>query len=131
MLEEINKRFKLLRESCNKSQEELGKVIGISKSGVSDIENGRRNVTEQHIIMLRNWSDFHINENWLRYGEGEMFDELSEDEEMFSLISKLCSDGNELKKAALKAAAKIIDDDRFWYAIRSEMLKQIDSDKKE
>ncbi|NNJ32673.1 helix-turn-helix transcriptional regulator [Bacteroides xylanolyticus] len=69
----MNNRFKLLRENCKKSQEDFGKAIGITKSGVSDIENGRRKVTEQHIIMLRNWSEFKINENWLRTGEGEMF----------------------------------------------------------
>lgn len=72
-MDPINERFKVLRKQCNKTQTEWGKILGIQTSGISDIEKGRRRVTEQHIIMLRNWNDFKINEKWLRTGEGEMF----------------------------------------------------------
>lgn len=69
-MKEINTRFKLLRESCKKTQAEFGKILGLSVSGVSDIERGKRNVTDQHIIMLSNWHEKKININWLRTGEG-------------------------------------------------------------
>lgn len=72
-MDPINERFKVLRKECNKTQTEWGKILGIQTSGISDIEKGRRRVTEQHIIMLRNWNEFKINEKWLRTGEGEMF----------------------------------------------------------
>lgn len=70
---DINTRFKELRIKCEKSQEEWGKLLGLTKSGVSDIERGRRNVTEQHLIMLSNWKGKSVNIEWLRTGEGEMF----------------------------------------------------------
>lgn len=72
-MDSINERFKVLRKQCNKTQTEWGKILGIQTSGISDIEKGRRRVTEQHIIMLRNWNEFKINEKWLRTGEGEIF----------------------------------------------------------
>lgn len=74
-MESINTRFKLLRKACNKTQTEWGKILGLSVSGVSEIESGRRNVTEQHIIMLSNWNEQHINIDWLRNGgsENDMF----------------------------------------------------------
>lgn len=77
-MKDINLRFKELRKKCGKTQTEMGKVLGLSVSGVSDIENGRRNVTEQHLIMLSNWKENLVNINWLRSGEGEMFIEHSE-----------------------------------------------------
>lgn len=92
MSENINNRFKSLREACKKNQEDFGRVIGISKSGISDIESGRRKVTEQHIIMLRNWTEFTINENWLRNGSGDMFRIISEDEEVANYVSELLED---------------------------------------
>ena len=46
---EINQRFKALRIESGKSQEEWGKIFGITKSGVSDIERGKRDVTEKHL----------------------------------------------------------------------------------
>lgn len=71
-MEEINKRVRELRESLKKSQEEMGKILDITKSGVCDIESGRRKVREKHIVLLKN-SISNLNEDWIRHGEGEMF----------------------------------------------------------
>lgn len=66
----INDRFKEIRKACNKNQEEWGHILGITRPGVSDIESGRRNVTEKHLVMLSNWKERKINIEWLRTGEG-------------------------------------------------------------
>lgn len=76
-METINERFRRLRIQCDKSQEEFGKILGLTRSGVSDIENGRRDVNERHIIMLSNWKEVHINIDWLRNG--------GPDEDMFKV----------------------------------------------
>ena len=60
-MEDINIRFKELRKACRKTQIEWGKILGISSSGVADVESGRRNVTEKHLIMLSNWHERKIN----------------------------------------------------------------------
>lgn len=70
-MEHINSRFKLMRKELKLSQEGLGKVIGLSKSGISNIESGIRNVTDTHIRLL--CSELNINEEWLRTGKGDMF----------------------------------------------------------
>lgn len=101
MPQNINDRFKLLRIECGKSQEEFGKIIGISKSGISDIENGRRNVTEQHIIMLRNCKELSMNENWLRTGEGEMFIELLPEDEFVAAAAELSRDNDKIAMQAV------------------------------
>lgn len=65
----INDRFKELRKIFGLSQEELGNKIGLSKSGISNIESGKRNVTDKHIKLI--CSELPINEEWLRDGIGE------------------------------------------------------------
>lgn len=72
-MESINERFIELRKACRKSQTDFSKVLGLSRSGVADIETGRRNVTEKHLIMLSNWEEYNVNIDWLRTGNGEMF----------------------------------------------------------
>lgn len=67
----MNKRIKGIRESLNLSQEEMGKAIGLTRSGISNIESGQRAVSERHVKLLH--SAFNVNEHWLRTGEGEMF----------------------------------------------------------
>lgn len=74
----INNRVKELRESLELNQESFGDAIGLSKSGISNIENGIRNVTEKHIKLICH--EYPVNENWLRYGKGEMFKTIPADE---------------------------------------------------
>ncbi|WP_027296437.1 helix-turn-helix domain-containing protein [Robinsoniella sp. KNHs210] len=85
-----NERVKYLRTTLNINQEQLGKAIGISKSGISAIENGTRNVTEKHIKLIAN--AYNINEEWLRNGTGEMFEQLTEQEKVMKYTAYLLKD---------------------------------------
>lgn len=74
----MNNRIKQLREALCVTQDVLGKAMGITKSGVSALEYGTRNVTDKHIRMLE--LVYNVNPDWLRTGEGNMFNEdVSED----------------------------------------------------
>lgn len=105
-MNEINKRFKELRLICRKSQEDWGKIFGITKSGVSDIEREKRNVTRQHIVMLQNWKERQVNIHWLETGEGEPFLQLPQTDELSEYVEELLMD----------------KDDSLYKAIRSFML---------
>lgn len=93
----INERFRDVRKACNKNQEEWGNILGISRPGVSDIESGRRNVTDKHIRLLcvEPIQGKYINENWLRTGNGKPFKELPEEDEVATYISDLLEDDPE------------------------------------
>ena len=88
----MNKRLRELRKALGLTQGEFGKILGITTSGVSDIESGRRNVTEQHLIMLSNYKEKPIDVNWIRTGEGEMFLPVLEEDEMALYVSELLED---------------------------------------
>lgn len=90
----INERFRELRRTCRKNQEEWGNILGISRPGVSDIESGRRNVTDKHIKLLcvEPICGKYINENWLRTGQGEMFIPLPEEDEFAIYVEELLAD---------------------------------------
>lgn len=93
-MKDINIRFKKLREECQRSQEEFGKILGLTKSGVSDIERGKRNVTKQHLVMLSNWKEKRINIDWMETGNGDIFIELPEEDETAAYVSDLLEDGD-------------------------------------
>ena len=95
-MNELNERFKLLRKSCEKTQEEYGAILGITREGVASIEAGRRNVTNKHIRMLsmEPISGKYVNEEWLRTGEGEMFKTLPEEDEVAAYVSGLLEEPN-------------------------------------
>lgn len=63
---EIKDRIIQLRKQLNLSQEDFGKKIGLSKSGISNIESGTRTISDTHIKII--CSVFGISEQWLRTG---------------------------------------------------------------
>lgn len=90
-MDTINERFRNLRKACNKNQEEWGNILGITRPGVSDIESGRRNVTDKHVKLLcvKPINGKYINETWLQTGEGEMFKERSPSDEIGYYVEDL------------------------------------------
>lgn len=96
-METINDRFRELRKSCNKTQSEWADILGLSRSGIADIEAGRRNVTKKHVRSLELWDgckDKAINIDWLRTGEGEMFNPVPEEDEVASYVAELLDPDN-------------------------------------
>lgn len=97
-METINDRFKQLRKACHKTQDEFAKIFGMSSSGICDIEKGRNNVTEKHMIMLSNWNERRINIEWLKTGKGgpnAMFLEIPESDE-YREAAKMISQENDI-----------------------------------
>lgn len=104
----MNDRIKKLRKVMNLSQEKFGELLGITKSGVSDIESGRRKVTDQHVIMLANNG---VNEEWLRTGKGSMFVPKSKDEEIAEMLADIQKSGEDSFRHRLVSALARLDDD--------------------
>lgn len=72
----MNERIKELRKALDLSGDKFGQSIGLSRMAISNIENGRYGVTEQTIITICNI--YNVNEDWLRTGEGSMFNKTKE-----------------------------------------------------
>ncbi len=72
----MHNRIKAVRKALDLSQREFGERLGVSRDVISNIEYGRvqpRELLLRHICELYN-----VNENWLRSGEGAMFDEAAQ-----------------------------------------------------
>lgn len=108
----MNIRIKELRKFLNLSQDDFGKRIGLSKSGISSIESLQRNVTEKHIKLV--CSEFDVSEDWLRYGTGNMFKKTFELDKTASYVSDLLED----------------DDNPLYTLIKEIMHTYIELDKK-
>ena len=115
-MDEINIRFKELRKACEKTQTEWGNILGLSRSGISEIESGRRKVTEKHIKFLEVWSEKHVNVNWLRTGEGRMFLRRGTNDIISDFMTDLLNkDDESYKKRLIVALARMKEED--WNTI--------------
>lgn len=71
-------RLKKIRESKRLSQAEFAKMLGMGQSTLAMMEVGKRDILDRHIKTI--CSIFNVNEEWLRYGKGEMYDNVPKDE---------------------------------------------------
>ena len=77
-----------IRQVLKLSQSEMAKKIGLTQTGLSTIERGLSNVTEQTIIAV--CSKLHISEEWFRNGTGAMFNIRDKKyDDFFSIYNKL------------------------------------------
>ena len=114
-----NERFKELRNELKKTQEEFGKIIGITREGIASIEAGRRNVTDKHLKALELYKEKPINVEWIKTGEGSMFKERTRNQEIQAYANTLMEDVDEsFKKRFFLALSKL--DESQW-----ELLEQI------
>ncbi len=94
-----SERLKQLRMALNIKQGEFAKKISTTQGHISDIENGRKNLSDRTIrlICLEKWNGNSVNEEWLRTGKGDMFLPLPEEDETAAFVSELLFDNdNEL-----------------------------------
>lgn len=66
-------RIRGVREHFGLSMEKFGSRIGIGKASISLLESGKNNPSIQTIALI--CREFGVNEQWLRTGEGEMFEQ--------------------------------------------------------
>jgi transcriptional regulator with XRE-family HTH domain len=93
----IGGRIALLRHSLNLTQVEFAEKILISNGMIASIELGKRKINERLLRLIK--ITFGANENWLRGGEGPMFQKdvppdykISEALEIFKKLSPFFQD---------------------------------------
>lgn len=109
----MNNRIKEIRKSLDLSQEEFGIRLGITGGGVSNLENGRRGITEQMIKSI--CREFNVEYEWLTEGTGEMFHE-STDGDLLGKISDLLESKDEFTRNFFKTFADLPEED--WVLIK-------------
>ena len=119
----MNERFKEIRLKLNLTQEEFGERIGIkSRAHISALESGRRTLIDRIITDV--CREFNVNEDWLRFGNGETFIE----PDSFSLDDYIKSKGaTQLELDLIKSYFEIPEDPRnsLMNHFKNNILKQM------
>ncbi len=123
----MNERVRMIRKSLLLSQEAFGSKLGVTGPGISKIESGDRNLTEQ--MMLSIIREFNVNEEWLRTGEGEMFVQITPYEKAYNRFGYIMENSSPSKKAALSVLLELL------YSVPDEqwnlLMQQFEEIKKE
>lgn len=124
----MNNRLKKLRIALNLSQEEFGKKIGIkSRAHISALETATRNITDRIISDI--CKEFNVNEEWLRFGTGEMFLKKTKSEEISDFLEDVLKDDESFKRKLVEILAKL--DQKDWEDLERIAKKFINEKQKE
>lgn len=112
----VGDRVKTIRKELMLNQTQFAEKIGISQRALSSIERETTNLTERNTREI--CRVFNVNEQWLRTGEGKMFLEPSEDEQLAQFVGEvLAGRPDDLRRAFLVAMAQL--DENGWKCLAS------------
>lgn len=102
-------RLKELRNTLELTQQEFADRIGTTRNAVGNYETGNRKPLDTVIKSI--CREFNVNEEWLRTGQGKMFVEISEDEQLADFFGRIqTSDESDSIKMLTKTVAKLDDE---------------------
>ena len=106
-----------VRKSLSLTLEEFGNKIGLKKSAMSCIENGKNALTGQNIKAI--CREYNVNLDYLISGEGDMFTSI--DAKILARIDYLMTGESTVAQRTFKALAQLSDEE--WLTVE----KLIDS----
>lgn len=123
-METINDRVKILRKELGLTLEKFGQRIGVGKSTISDLENGRRSLSEHMTKSI--CREFNVDYIWLTTGEGEMFKD--SDDTFLERIDRIMAGENEFAKNVFKEFTKLEPSE---WELLEKIIKNIALEKEE
>ena len=100
-----NERIKEVRKALGLTQDKFGAKLGVGKTAVSKVENGENSITDQ--LRLAVCREFRVSEDWLRTGEGDMFVEPAEDEEIARFMGDILTGEPDFRRRLISVLARM------------------------
>lgn len=116
----MEERIKELRKVLGLTQQKFADSLGVKRNTIAQYESGRNAPIDAVLSLI--CREFGVNEQWLRTGEGEMFVEMSRDEEIAAFMGELLSEESDDFKHRLIGALSRLDENGW------EVLEQFAND---
>lgn len=120
----MNTRIRELIKALGLKQAEFAQRLGVSRPFVSELCSGSKNPSDRTIQDI--CREFNVNERWLRTGEGEMFVQLSREEEITKFAMEIIRDpGSEFQRQAISILAKLTPEQwKLMEQMADQLLQQ-------
>lgn len=103
----MNERIKALRKKLKLTQQEFADELKISRGNIGAYEVGKNAPSDAVISLI--CKTFHVNEDWLRNGTGEIFEEVPDEDEAAAYVSSLLDAENDSFYEIIKEIMRTFD----------------------
>lgn len=123
----MNERIKQLRQALNLSQDEFGKRLGVTRGAITNIELNKVDPKPLFVDLI--CREFNASELWIRTGEGEMFVEKTESEELSAFFGDLLKDEPDFRHRLIAALSRLtLEEWKVLEKLATEAVKDIKKD---
>ena len=124
----MKNRIRELRNTLGYTQQQLADKLKIKRNTIAKYETGRGEPIDAVIALI--CREFNVSENWLRTGEGEMFIQMTRDEEIAAFMGDvLAGESDNFRRRFIAMLSKLNEDQ--WELLEQmvdEMAKEIKKD---
>ena len=121
-------RLKKLRRELDMTQQEFAEKIGVKRNTVAQYEMGRNEPIDSVFALI--CREFNVSEEWLRNGTGDMFVELSRDEQLMEWAGGiLAGDNSGFKYRFVRMLSNLSEKD--WEVLQKISVELADEKKKD
>lgn len=103
----MKERLKQLRKALELTQQTFADRIGMKQNTIAQYEMGRTIPSDAIIFSI--CREFNVNETWLRTGEGDMFIQLTRDEQIEQFVGELLKDEDDSFKRRIISGLAALD----------------------
>ena len=100
-------RVREVRKALGLTLDKFGEHIGIKKSALSSIENGKSNLTDANVKSI--CREFSVDYIWLTTGKGEMF--VESDDDFIEKIDRIMAGEDDARKNIFKSLLSASNED--------------------
>lgn len=123
----MQNQIKELRSHVGLNQTDFGARIGVRQSTIAGWETGQRIPPDSAIVSI--CREFHVDEHWLRTGDGKMFTVTTRDEEIMDFVADTMQDDKDNFRRRFLLALSRLPEER-WADIEA-FARQITAENKE
>lgn len=110
---ELKERIKQIRKNAGLTQEAFAQQLGIKRNTVATYETTSKVPMDSIITSI--CREFNVNENWLRYGHGEMYCYSDDDDEFQAAMKEINSHDPIVRQIILNYwHMNEAEKDQFW-----------------
>lgn len=119
----MNTRLRQVREELGLSRKEISEQLGIPSGTYEKYEYGTRNIPSSFVSLLCEKQC--VNEEWLRNGTGEMFQETTKEDTIAKLVADLWTGDDDEMMEMIGLLKDVSEEDRkFIYQLTKRLAKK-------
>lgn len=122
----MGERIKQLRKALGLTQKEFGDRINVKPNTIGTYEIGRNDPIDAVVSLI--CREFNVNETWLRTGEGEMFTQITMEDQIYSFMGEVMRGEPDFRRRFISVLARMTPEE--WALLEKKAWELVDEMKK-